>query len=75
MKNAILERDGTTCRICGREGFLKRTGERYCEVHHMIELDKLAPHSLQSWNVLVLRPNCNKQFHYGNVSAEFSDKG
>jgi len=75
LRNAIIERDGTTCKICQAEGFLKRTGERYCELHHMIELNIQAPDTLQSWNILVLCPTCHKQIHYGNVVSEFLDPG
>jgi 5-methylcytosine-specific restriction protein A len=75
LKNALTRRDGTTCRICGKEGFLKRTGDRYCELHHMIELNNQAPNTLQSWNILVLCPTCHKQMHYGNVISEFLNPG
>lgn len=71
LKKALIERDGTKCKICGFVGFLKKTGETYCELHHMIELNNLAPNTLQSWNILVVCPNCHRQLHYGNVSTEF----
>lgn len=75
LKNAIIKRDGTRCKICGYKGFLKKTGENYCELHHMIELNKLAPNTLQSWNILVVCPNCHRQLHYGNVMTEFLNPG
>jgi 5-methylcytosine-specific restriction protein A len=75
LKKAIIERDGTTCKLCGHEGFLKRTGEVYCEIHHMIELNALAPNTLQSWNLLILCPTCHRQMHYGNVRSEFLNPG
>ncbi len=71
LRNAIIERDTTTCRICGNPGFIKRTGDRYCELHHMVELNNQAPRSLQSWNVIVLCPTCHKQMHHGNVETEY----
>lgn len=75
LRNAIIERDGTTCKICQVEGFIKRTGERYCELHHMVELNNQAPNTLQSWNLLVLCPTCHKQIHHGNVVSEFLNPG
>jgi 5-methylcytosine-specific restriction enzyme A len=75
LRNAIIERDGTKCRICNSEGFEKKNGLRYCEVHHMIELNKLAPKSLQSWNVIVVCPTCHKELHHGKVRTEFLDPG
>jgi len=75
LRNAIINRDGTTCKICQVEGFIKRSGERYCELHHMVELSNQAPNTLQSWNLLVLCPTCHKQIHYGNVVSEFLNPG
>lgn len=75
LKNAIVKRDGTKCKICGNEGFSKKTGERYCELHHMIELNSLAPNTLQSWNVLIVCPTCHRQLHYGNVTSSYLTNG
>jgi 5-methylcytosine-specific restriction enzyme A len=75
LRNAIIERDGTICKICKNDGFLKKNGERYCELHHMIELNHMAPNTLQSWNILILCPTCHKQIHYGNVSSNFLNPG
>lgn len=75
LRNAIIERDGTKCKICGEDGFVKKNGLRYCEVHHMIELNKQAPDSLQSWNVIIVCPTCHKELHHGKVNTEFLDPG
>ncbi len=75
LKNAIVKRDGTKCKICGTDGFIKKNGERYCELHHMIELNTLAPNTLQSWNVLIVCPTCHRQLHHGNTIAEYIDTG
>jgi 5-methylcytosine-specific restriction enzyme A len=40
--------------ICRYPGFLKKDGGKYAEVHHMIELNKKSPKTLQSWNLLVV---------------------
>jgi 5-methylcytosine-specific restriction enzyme A len=75
LRNALIDRDGTKCRICNKEGFIKKNGRRYCEVHHMIELNRLAPNTLQSWNVIIVCPTCHKQLHHGKVITEFLDPG
>jgi 5-methylcytosine-specific restriction protein A len=75
LRDAIIQRDGTTCKICKKESFLKRNGKYYCEIHHMIELCKDAPDSLQSWNLLIVCPTCHKQLHYGNVHFKFLNPG
>jgi 5-methylcytosine-specific restriction enzyme A len=75
LRNAIIKRDGTICKICNSEGFIKRNGLRYCEVHHMIELNKLAPNTLQSWNVIIVCPTCHKQLHHGKVKTKFLNPG
>lgn len=75
LRDAIIARDGTTCKICKTEGFLKKSGDQYCELHHMIELNNKAPESLQSWNIIVLCPTCHRKFHYGNVKSEYLNPG
>lgn len=75
LSNAIKEIYGHTCRICGFPGFTKKSGGKYAEVHHMIELNNMAPKTLQSWNLLVVCPLCHKKLHYGDVISEFLDPG
>ena len=75
LSNAIKEKYGYKCMICGYPGFLKKDGEKYAEVHHMIELNKKAPETLQSWNLLVVCPLCHKKLHYTDVKSEFLDPG
>jgi 5-methylcytosine-specific restriction protein A len=75
LKSAIIQRDSTKCKICGTEGFIKRNGEKYCEVHHMIEVNRQAPKTLQSWNVLILCANCHRQMHHGNVKSRYLNPG
>ncbi|MDU6359779.1 HNH endonuclease [Zhenhengia yiwuensis] len=64
IRNAVIKLKGTTCQICGEEGFEKKNGSKYCEVHHMLELSKGATGTLQSWNLVVLCPTCHKKLHY-----------
>ncbi len=75
LSNAIKERYGYKCMICGYPGFLKKDGGKYAEVHHMIELNKKSPETLQSWNLLVVCPLCHKKLHYADVKSEFLDPG
>lgn len=75
LRQAILARADYKCRLCGAEGFRKKGGGRYAEAHHMLELNKLAPQTLQSWNVLVLCPTCHRMLHHAEVNAEYLGSG
>ena len=75
LSNAIKEKYGHKCAICGYPGFDKKGGGKYAEVHHMIELNKDAPKTLQSWNLLVVCPLCHKKLHYANVKTQFLNPG
>lgn len=75
LRNAILLSRGPTCQICKYPGFGKRSGGVYAETHHMIELNKVAPKTLQDWNVLVVCATCHKILHYGDVEAKFLGNG
>lgn len=75
LSSAVKEKYGYKCMICGYPGFLKKDGEKYAEVHHMIELNKKAPETLQSWNLLVVCPLCHKKLHYADVKSDFLDPG
>ncbi len=75
LSNAIKERYGYKCMICGYPGFLKNGGGKYAEVHHMSELNKLAPKTLQSWNLIVVCPLCHKKLHYSEVKSKFLNPG
>lgn len=75
ISNKIKELYGYKCMICGYPGFEKKSGDKYAEVHHMIELNKQAPKSLQSWNVIIVCPTCHRKLHYGKVESEFLNPG
>lgn len=75
LSNAIKEKFGYECSICGYPGFNKKGGGKYAEVHHMIELRREAPRTLQSWNLLVVCPLCHRKLHYADVQTEFLDPG
>jgi 5-methylcytosine-specific restriction enzyme A len=69
LRNAIILRKGTKCQICGIEGFKMKTGGKYCEVHHMLELNQNAPNSLQSWNLIVVCPTCHRKLHFAHTTS------
>ena len=75
LSNKIKEYYGPECMICGYPGFEKRSGGKYAEVHHMIELNRQAPKSLQSWNVIVVCPTCHRKLHYNKAEVEFLNPG
>lgn len=75
LSNAVKEKYGYKCMICGYPGFLKKDGGKYAEVHHMIELNNKSPKTLQSWNLLVVCPLCHKKLHYADVKSNFLDPG
>ena len=75
LSNAIKKKYGYKCMLCKYPGFIKRGGEKYAETHHMLELNQLAPKTLQSWNVIVVCPTCHKKLHYGNTQTEFLNPG
>lgn len=58
---------GEECQICGHY-FLKPTGERYVECHH---LENLANQGLDcSKNMLIVCANHHRQLHYGNIKIK-----
>lgn len=67
VANTIKRLYGTTCAICGTEGFEKRDGSRYAEVHHVEELSAGNPGSLGSRNIMVVCANCHRMMHYADV--------
>lgn len=75
LSNAIKEKNGYTCMLCKYPGFFKKGGEKYAETHHMIELNQLAPKTLQSWNMIVVCPTCHRKLHYGNTKTEYLNPG
>ena len=67
IANVIKQLYGTTCAICGYEGFEKRDGRRYAEVHHVDELSAGNPGTLASRNIMVVCANCHRMMHYADV--------
>lgn len=75
LSNALKEKYGYECMICGYPGFEKKNGNKYAEAHHMWELHKKALKTLQSWNILILCPTCHRKLHYADVKYKQIDKG
>ncbi len=75
VSNAIKEKYGYKCQLCGYPGFVKKGGGKYAEVHHMLELNNLAPRTLQSWNILVVCALCHRKLHYAEAKTEFLNPG
>lgn len=60
----LKEIRGPKCQICSHT-FMTRSGEYFCECHH---LESLASGGLDvSQNMLILCANCHRRFHFGNV--------
>ena len=65
---------GTTCQLCGDPGFVKRTGGRFCEVHHLFQLSKNPPaNCLAPEFLVVLCANCHRRMHYADVGEPTRD--
>jgi 5-methylcytosine-specific restriction endonuclease McrA len=59
---------GSTCQLCGDPGFVKRDGQRYCEVHHLFHLSKNSPPAcLEPEYLVVLCGTCHRRMHYADV--------
>lgn len=70
VTNLVKYRRGDTCQLCGQRGFVKRDGERYCEVHHLFHLaDEPPDNCLQPEYVVVLCPTCHRRMHYADVGV------
>ena len=68
ITNQVKKGRGDTCQLCGRRGFVKRDGTRYCEVHHLFHLSKAPPpECLTPEFIVVLCANCHRRMHYADV--------
>jgi hypothetical protein len=55
VTNEVKRQRGDACQLCGVRGFVKRDGERYCEVHHLFHLaDEPPDDCLSAEHVVVL---------------------
>jgi 5-methylcytosine-specific restriction endonuclease McrA len=69
VTNYVKRTRGDSCQVCGRQGFLKRDGSRYCEVHHLFHLANDPPaECLSPEYLVVLCANCHRRMHYADVA-------
>ena len=73
--NLLKELYGTTCCICGIEGFVKRNQTRYAEVHHVEELHTRNIGVLGSQNIIIVCANCHRKLHYSDVKVHGIEHG
>jgi hypothetical protein len=76
VTNQIKRTRGDKCSLCGQQGFLKRGGSRYCEVHHVLHLSKSPPpECLGPAFLVVVCANCHRRFHYADVGEPAKTEG
>jgi len=64
LRNYIKRRAEYSCEMpdCNYHGFLKKNGEPYIEIHHIIPLSEGGKDSID--NTVALCPNCHRAIHY-----------
>jgi hypothetical protein len=73
ITNAVKHQRGDTCQMCGQQGFVKRDGGRYCEVHHLFHLAKDPPaECLEPRFLVVVCATCHRRLHYAQVGEPIS---
>ena len=75
VSRIIKQLYGTTCAICGREGFPKRDGTKYAEVHHVEEISTKSLGVLGSQNMIVVCATCHRMLHYADVEVDPTASG
>jgi hypothetical protein len=71
----VKQTRGSTCQLCGYEGFRKRNGKLYCEVHHLFHLSKSPPPMcLGPEYLVVLCATCHRRMHYADVDEPARDE-
>jgi len=70
LSRALKQKYKYTCQVCGAKGFLKRSGEPYAEVHHIIGVGKGGADL--SHNLLVVCASCHRKLEY--AKSEFDDE-
>jgi len=69
ITNEVKKTRGHKCQLCGIDGFIKRDGGRYCEVHHLFHLADDPPSDcLEPRFLVVLCATCHRRLHYACVS-------
>lgn len=71
----VKQTRGCTCQLCRFEGFKKRNGKLYAEVHHLFHLSKKPPaNCLGPEYLVVLCANCHRRMHYADVGEPVRDE-
>jgi 5-methylcytosine-specific restriction protein A len=60
------------CQVCNTDNFVKKNGEHYSEVHHIVSLSKGGSQATD--NCLVVCPTCHRKMHYASVGLEPVDE-
>ncbi len=68
VRKAVIKRAKGRCEFCGTHGFKKSGGAFYVEAHHIINLAKQGPDTLD--NVIALCANHHREAHYGEDRLE-----
>lgn len=69
VTNYVKRTRGDRCQLCRTNGFLKRDGNRYCEIHHLFHLATDPPvECLSPEYLVVLCATCHRRMHYAEVS-------
>lgn len=69
IRRAVLLRARGVCEYCGVAGFQMSDGRRYIEAHHIINLAKQGPDTMD--NVIGLCANHHREAHFGLHAEEF----
>jgi hypothetical protein len=70
VTNYLKRTRGDRCQLCGIQGFLKRDGNRYCEVHHLFHLaDDPPAECLSPRFLIILCASCHRRMHYARVGT------
>jgi len=65
----LIDIVGTSCQVCGIDGFETAAGTKYVETHHLEHLSHHTTGNLCTDNVVVVCPTCHAKLHYAKVEA------
>jgi 5-methylcytosine-specific restriction protein A len=72
VRDAALTRAAGVCELCGKKGFLSRTGTVYLETHHVVPLGEGGSDNEQ--NVAALCPNDHREAHFGEKAEAIREQ-
>lgn len=69
----VLNAAGDYCESCGGKApFLKKNGEPYLEIHHVLPLSKGGTDTIT--NTVAICPNCHREAHYSDKKEDLVSK-